>query len=119
MAFDESADPHNDASTGGQSTDETSQWPSNTEEGSSEERSSMNHAGFDDDPSTSEKVETNKTVTSEISDASQLPLDATPPPKENKTKHSVATALDGTRLKCAKCENIQEEVFDLVKIFHS
>ena len=111
-AFDESTGPHNDASNGGPSTGETSRWPSNTEEGSGEESSPMNHTGLHDDPSTSKKVETNKTVTGEISDASQLPLHATSPsPKEN--KHSVATALDGTRLKCAKCENIQEEVIVL------
>lgn len=176
--FDESTDPPNIASTGGHVkrnknvTGETAHWPSNTEEGSSEESSPVNqyHTGLHDDPSmTSEKMETNETVTggtshklsnivegsseentsvnetglhddsstsekvernNTIADvtsdepssdeegssekyASQPLLNATSPsPRENKTSHSVATALDGTRLKCAKCENIQGVIFN-------
>lgn len=174
--FDESTDPTNIASTGGQVkrnknvTGETSHWPSNTEEGSNEESSPVNHhtglhddpstseqietnetvtggtshklsnivegsreentsvneTGLHDDPSTSEKVERNKTIADVTSDelsndeegsseeyASPLLLNAmSPSPRENKTNHWVATALDGTLLKCAKCENIQEVIFN-------
>ena len=74
-------------STGGQAkrnkavTGETSDWPTNIEEAGSEESSS------------------------------QPQLDASlPSPKEHQTKHSVATALDGTRLKCAQCGEKQEVI---------
>ena len=129
-------DPENDASTGGQVkrnknvTGETLDWTSNTEEGSNEESSPMNHTGLHDDPSNSDDVETNKAFTggtgtlhepsndeegSSEENTSQLPVDATSPsPEENKTKHSVATALDGTRLMCAQCGEKQEVKLDQI-----
>jgi len=125
-------DLHNDASTGDKVersetvTGETSPKPSNTEEGSSEENTPVNETGLHDDPSTSEKVATNKTVADGTSDeqsnheegsseenASQVPPDATSPyPKKSKTRHSVATAVDGTLLKCKHCGEEQEVIFD-------
>lgn len=123
---------HNDASTGNKVernetvTGETSHKPSNTVKGSSEENTSVNETGLHDDPSTSEKVATNKTVADGTSDeqsnneegsseenASQVLLDATSPyPKESKSRHSVATAVDGTRLKCKHCGKKQGVIFD-------
>jgi len=95
----------------------TSHEPSNDDEGSSQEVTAVNQTGVHDDPSTSEKVERKKAGTdgashepsndeegSSAESASQVPLDATSPsPKEIKTRHSVATAMDGTRLKCKHC----------------
>lgn len=90
----------------------------------------INHAGLQDDASTSGEVEEANNVAGEVTDeprsdegayhngdvrferteenALQLAVDSrSPSPQEHTKTHSVATALDGTRLKCTTCKGEQ------------
>lgn len=66
--------------------------------------------GESDEPSNSEETNNNADSVFERAEenASHFAVDARPPsPSENTKTHPLATALDGTRLKCTTCKEEQ------------